>query len=79
MQAHGYPHSAFSEHCQQHQKFSEFLGALVNEIRDGKTSALRLAFRSQFLLLDWFISHINITDRHLERYLAVRLTADDSR
>ncbi|MDP1651234.1 MAG: adenylate/guanylate cyclase domain-containing protein [Rhodocyclaceae bacterium] len=79
MQAHGYPHSAYSEHCQQHQKFSEFLGALAREIHDGKTSALRLAFRSQFLLLDWFISHISITDRHLERYLAVRLTADDSR
>jgi hemerythrin-like metal-binding protein len=79
MQAHGYPHTAFSEHCQQHQKFSEFLGVLAQDIRDGNISALRLAFRCQFLLLDWFISHINITDRHLERYLAVRLTADDSR
>ena len=70
MDAHGYPHSPRAEHCQQHQKFSEFLAALVGEIRAGNTSTLRLAFRCQFLLLDWFISHISITDRHLERYLA---------
>jgi len=73
MAAHGYPHSPMAEHRQQHQKFREFLDVLVMEIRAGKSSALRLAFRSQFLLLDWFISHISITDRHLERYLAGRI------
>ncbi len=76
MQAHGYPHSPYLEHCQQHQKFREFLDALAGEVRDARTSPLRLAFRSQFLLLDWFVSHISITDRHLERYLAGRVTAD---
>lgn len=76
MQAHGYPHSPFIEHRQQHQKFREFLDTLATEIRDGKTSPLRLAFRCQFLLLDWFISHINITDRHLERFLAGCITSD---
>lgn len=70
MDAQGYPHSPRAEHCQQHQKFSEFLDTLDGEIRAGHTSTLRLAFRCQFLLLDWFISHISITDRHLERYLA---------
>ncbi len=75
MQAHDYPHSPFTEHRQQHQKFLEFLEALAAEIQDGKTSPLRLAFRCQFLLLDWFISHINITDRHMERYLAGRIAS----
>ena len=73
MQAHGYPNSPFLEHCQQHLKFREFLNTLAGEIRTGRVSSLRLAFRSQFLLLDWFISHISITDRHLERFLSVRL------
>ncbi len=76
MQAHGYPHSPFAEHRQQHHKFREFLDALATEIHNGETSPLRLAFRCQFLLLDWFISHISITDRHLERYLAGRVTTD---
>jgi len=76
MDAHGYPHSPRAEHCQQHLKFREFLDALFGEIRAGHTSTLRLAFRCQFLLLDWFISHISITDRHLERYLATRLSPE---
>lgn len=76
MAAHGYPNSPMAEHRQQHQKFREFLDVLAKEIHDGGTSALRLAFRCQFLLLDWFISHISITDRHLERYLAGRITTD---
>jgi hemerythrin-like metal-binding protein len=76
MQAHGYPHSPFAEHRQQHHKFREFLDTLATEIHSGETSPLRLAFRCQFLLLDWFISHISITDRHLERYLAGRVTTD---
>jgi hemerythrin len=74
MEAHGYPHSPFAEHRQQHQKFREFLDALAADIHEGKIAPLRLAFRSQFLLLDWFVSHINITDRHLQRYLASRVT-----
>lgn len=73
MAAHGYPSSPLAEHRQQHQKFHEFLETLAAEIKEGKTTALRLAFRCQFLLLDWFISHISITDRHLQRYLASRL------
>jgi len=73
MVAHGYPHSPMAEHRQQHLKFLEFLGVIVRTIGDGQTPALRLAFRCQFLLLDWFISHISITDRHLERYLAGRI------
>lgn len=76
MEAHGYPHSPRAEHHQQHAKFREFLDTLFAEIQAGQTSMLRLAFRCQFLLLDWFISHISITDRHLERYLANRLTPD---
>jgi hemerythrin len=76
MDAHGYPRSPRAEHCQQHAKFREFIDALFAEIRAGRTSTLRLAFRCQFLLLDWFISHINITDRHLERFLAARVTPD---
>ncbi|MDP2108349.1 MAG: adenylate/guanylate cyclase domain-containing protein [Rhodocyclaceae bacterium] len=76
MQAHDYPHSPFAEHRQQHEKFREFLDIFAAEIHHGKTSSLRLAFRCQFLLLDWFVSHINITDRHLERYLAGRITSD---
>ncbi len=74
MDAHGYPHSPRAEHCQQHIKFREFLDTLFADIRDGQTFTLRLAFRCKFLLLDWFISHISITDRHLERFLATRLT-----
>jgi hemerythrin len=73
MDAHGYPRSPLLEHRQQHQKFREFLETLSADIHDGKISGLRLAFRAQFLLLDWFISHISITDRHLERFLAGRL------
>ncbi|MCX8017352.1 MAG: hypothetical protein N2690_05570 [Rhodocyclaceae bacterium] len=76
MQAHGYPHSPLAEHRQQHQKFREFLDNLAVEIHEGNTPALRLAFRCQFLLLDWFISHISITDRHLERFLAGRLAPE---
>ncbi len=78
MEAHGYPHSPLAEHRQQHQKFHEFLETLAADIQDGKTTPLRLAFRCQFLLLDWFISHISITDRHLQRYLAGRMSADGS-
>ncbi|MBS3935139.1 MAG: hypothetical protein KGZ43_03110 [Sulfuritalea sp.] len=70
MDAHGYPQSPRAEHCQQHRKFCEFLATLTGEIRAGRTPTLRLAFRCQFLLLDWFISHISIADRHLERHLA---------
>ncbi|NWG30689.1 MAG: guanylate cyclase [Rhodocyclaceae bacterium] len=73
MEAHGYPPSPRAEHQQQHLKFSAFLAALRTEIAAGRTSPLRLAFRCQFLLLDWFISHISITDRHLERFLSARL------
>lgn len=76
MQAHGYPRSALLEHRQQHIKFLEFLVALASDIQNGKTSALRLAFRCQFLLLDWFISHISVTDRHLERFLAARVAPE---
>lgn len=76
MAAHGYPHSPMAEHRQQHQKFREFLETLAADIQEGSTPALRLAFRCQFLLLDWFISHISITDRHLERYLAGRISTD---
>jgi len=74
MQAHGYPQSPFLEHRQQHTKFREFLETLALEIHVGQTPALRIAFRCQFLLLDWFISHISITDRHLERFLAERVS-----
>jgi hemerythrin len=74
MEAHDYPRSPRAEHCQQHAKFREFLDALFAEIRAGHSSTLRLAFRCQFLLLDWYISHISITDRHLERFLAGRVT-----
>lgn len=76
MAAHGYPHSPMAEHRQQHLKFREFLMTLAGDIHSGEISPLRLAFRCQFLLLDWFISHISITDRHLERYLAGRVTSD---
>jgi len=38
----------------------------------GQSSLLRLAFRCQFLLLDWFISHVVVTDRHLSRFIATR-------
>jgi hemerythrin-like metal-binding protein len=76
MAAHGYPHSPMAEHRQQHLKFREFLVTLAGDIHGGETSPLRLAFRCQFLLLDWFISHISITDRHLERYLAGRVSSD---
>ncbi len=79
MEAHGYPRSPFLEHRQQHTKFREFLESLAACIHDGKTPALRLAFRAQFLLLDWFISHISITDRHLERFLSERVKADQLR
>jgi hemerythrin len=75
MQAHGYPQSPCLEHCQQHQKFNEYLNILVTDINAGRIPPLRLAFRCQFLLLDWFISHIGIADRHLERYLAGRRVA----
>jgi hemerythrin len=78
MEAHGYPRSPASEHRQQHAKFLEFLNTIAKDIRDGRTPALRLAFRCQFLLLDWFISHISVTDRHLERFLADRLAAEAS-
>ncbi len=73
MDAHGYARSPSLEHRQQHQKFREFEDALALDIHEGRISGLRLAFRCQFMLLDWFISHISITDRHLERYLAGRL------
>ncbi|MEW5780851.1 MAG: hemerythrin domain-containing protein [Pseudomonadota bacterium] len=76
MEAHGYPPSPRAEHHQQHLKFGAFLADLRNEIATGVVSPLRLAFRCQFLLLDWFISHISITDRHLERFLSARLAAD---
>jgi len=70
MGAHAYTYTAHMEHSQQHRKFRDFLTTLEGEIRSGKISSLRLAFRCQFLLLDWFISHISITDRHLTRFLA---------
>jgi len=70
MEAHGYPPGPRAEHHQQHHKFSAFLTALRDEIEAGRTPPLRLAFRCQFLLLDWFISHISITDQHLERFLS---------
>jgi hemerythrin len=76
MEAHGYGHSPSAEHHQQHQKFREFLQSLAADIRSGQVAPLRLAFRCQFLLLDWFISHISITDRHFERFLAGRLPPD---
>jgi hemerythrin len=79
MEAHGYPRSPLAEHRQQHAKFREFLDSLAIGIHDGKVPSLRLAFRCQFLLLDWFISHISITDRHLERFLSERVNSDKLR
>lgn len=76
MEVHGYPRSPQLEHRQQHVKFLEFIDTLAADIQDGGTSALRLAFRCQFLLLDWFISHISVTDRHLERFLAARVAPE---
>jgi hemerythrin len=76
MDAHGYPRSPSLEHRQQHQKFREFLETLSADIHDGRISGLRLAFRCQFMLLDWFISHISITDRHLERFLSDQTASD---
>jgi hemerythrin-like metal-binding protein len=70
MGANAYTYSAHMEHSQQHRKFRDFLGTLEADIRGGRISSLRMAFRCQFLLLDWFISHISITDRHLTRFLA---------
>lgn len=75
MEAHRYPASPRAEHQQQHRKFSAFLAALRDEIAAGLVTPLRLAFRCQFLLLDWFISHISVTDRHLERFLTSGLPA----
>jgi hemerythrin-like metal-binding protein len=74
MEAHRYPASPRAEH-QQHRKFSAFLAALRDEIAAGLVTTLRLAFRCQFLQLDWFISHISVTDRHLERFLTSGLLA----
>jgi hemerythrin-like metal-binding protein len=78
MDAHGYPRSPALEHHQQHTKFLEFIAALAHDIEERQIPSLRLAFRCQFLLLDWFISHISITDRHLERFLSSRITPPDS-
>jgi len=72
MARHGYPRSPRAEHLQQHAKFSAFLAALAAEMGAGQSSLLRLAFRCQFLLLDWFISHVVVTDRHLSRFIATR-------
>ena len=70
MEAHGYPRSAFLEHRQQHKKFREYMDTLQSDIHENEVSPMRLAFRCQFLLLDWFVSHINIADRHLVRHLS---------
>lgn len=75
MAAHGYPHSPTMEHRQQHDKFREFIASLGAAVASGAIAPLRLAFRCQFMLLDWFISHISITDRHLARFLAGNLAA----
>ncbi|MCX7896882.1 MAG: hypothetical protein N2441_03300 [Rhodocyclaceae bacterium] len=70
MAAHAYPRSFTMEHRQQHEKFRAYLAALKTDLESGSIFPLRLAFRCQFLLLDWFVSHILVTDRHLERFLA---------
>lgn len=72
MAAHGYPASMLTEHHQQHVKLIAYFTALHTAIGSGTVSPQRLAFRCQFLLLDWFISHFVITDRHLFRYLGKR-------
>ncbi|MFN3884157.1 MAG: hemerythrin domain-containing protein [Rhodocyclaceae bacterium] len=72
MAAHGYPTPVANEHRQQHARLVAFFTALRSAIGGGAVSPLRLAFRCQFLLLDWFTSHFAITDRHLFRFLAER-------
>lgn len=68
----GYPSAMAAEHRQQHVRLAAFIADLQQDLAAGKASLLRLAFRCQFLLLDWFVSHITITDRHLVRYLTQR-------
>ncbi|MFN3401370.1 MAG: hemerythrin domain-containing protein [Ferrovibrio sp.] len=70
MTAHGYPAPVAAEHRQQHARLIAFFSTLRAAIGGSTVSPLRLAFRCQFLLLDWFTSHFVITDRHLFRFLA---------
>ncbi|MFN4149066.1 MAG: bacteriohemerythrin, partial [Rhodocyclaceae bacterium] len=72
MATHGYPAAMLAEHHQQHAKLIAYFTSLHTAIGSATVSPLRLAFRCQFLLLDWFISHFDITDRHLFRFLAER-------
>lgn len=72
MEASDYPHSARAEHIQQHAKLRAYLAALAADVRSARSAPLRLAFRCQFLLLDWFVSHIRVTDHHFARFLTLK-------
>ena len=66
MRRYAYPFLA--EHHQQHQAFSNAFEELRADI-ELRRSTIRLLFRIQLLLVDWYINHMTKSDVHLGNFL----------
>ena len=67
MRRYNYPFLA--EHQQQHQVFFNAFEGLWAEIEVPSISKIRLLFRIQLQLVDWYINHITKSDVHLGNFL----------
>lgn len=67
MRRYSYPFLA--EHQHQHQTFFNAFEGLRAEIEVRGISTIRLLFRIQLLLVDWYINHITKSDVHLGNFL----------
>lgn len=65
----GYPFLA--EHVNQHRLFTQAFSRLVDEFMSVRQSRVYMAFRLQILVIDWLQNHIQKTDQHFGRYLAL--------
>ena len=67
MRRYNYPFLA--EHQHQHQVFFSAFKKLCTEIEAPGISTIRLLFRIQLQLVDWYINHITKSDVHLGNFL----------
>lgn len=64
-----YKYPFLADHQQQHKVFFNAFEGLRAEIMVSNVSPIRLLFRIQLVLVDWYINHITKSDVHLGNFL----------
>lgn len=68
MRQYNYPF--LDTHLKEHKRFKKKFQELKEEADSRKSDLSCISFRTQLLLLDWFIGHIAKVDRHAGRFIA---------